>query len=140
MEGEITVFGGDQWRPLLHVRDVAGAVVQNVDAPHTGVFNLHRDNVRIHELAATMQCHFPDLAVHTTEMNFEDVRNYRVTSEKARTVLGFEPRYTMDDGIEEIRALIESDRLKDLNNPRYTNQGFLSANSHHLHYPAVRER
>ena len=46
----------------------------------------------------------------------------------------------MDEGIEEVRDLIESDRLKDLNNPRYTNQGFLSANSHHLHYPTASER
>jgi nucleoside-diphosphate-sugar epimerase len=133
-EGEITVFGGDQYRPLLHVRDVARAIVQNVDAPQTGIFNLHRDNVRILDLASTMQLHFPTLVVNTTEMTFEDSRNYRVTSEKARSILGFEPKYTIDDGIEEVRALIESARLKDVNDARYTNEGFLSANSHHLHY------
>jgi nucleoside-diphosphate-sugar epimerase len=138
-EGGITVFGGDQYRPLLHVRDVARAIVQNVDTPHTGVFNLHRDNVKILDLASTMQLHFPTLVVNTTEMAFEDARNYRVTSEKARSILGFEPKYAIDDGIEEVRALIESARLKDVNNARYTNQGFLSANSHHLHYAAPRE-
>jgi nucleoside-diphosphate-sugar epimerase len=138
-EGEITVFGGDQFRPLLHVRDVARAIVQNVDAAYTGIFNLHRDNVKILDLATTMQRHFPDLVVNTTEMTFEDARNYRVTSEKARSLLGFEPKFAVDDGIEEVRTLIESERLKDVNDVRYTNEGFLSANSHHLHYASPRE-
>ena len=115
------------------------AIVQNVDTPHTGIFNLHRNNVKILDLASTMQLHFPTLVVNTTEMTFEDARNYRVTSEKARSILGFEPRYTIDDGIEEVRALIESARLKDVNGGRYTNQGFISANSHHLHYAAPSE-
>jgi nucleoside-diphosphate-sugar epimerase len=137
-EGEITVFGGDQYRPLLHVRDVARAIVQNVDTPHTGMFNLHSNNMKMLDLASTMQLHFPTLVVNTTEMTFEDARNYRVTSEKARSILGFEPKYAIDDGIEEVRALIESARLKDVNDARYTNQGFLSANSHHLHYASPR--
>lgn len=137
MEGEITVFGGEQYRPLLHVRDVARAIVGNIDAGHTGVFNLHKDNMKIIDLAAIMQGHFPDLVVRTTEMTFEDARNYRVSSEKAQSILGFNPTSTIDDGIEEVRALIEVKRLKDVKNPRYTNHGFLSANFHHLHYPAV---
>ena len=135
-EGEITVFGGEQWRPLLHVRDVAHAIVDNLDRPQRGVFNLHRDNLKIIDLAEIFQRHFPDLAVRVTEMSFEDARNYRVSSGRAKGSLAFDPVHTVDDGIAEVRALVEGDRLKDVNNPRYTNHGFLSANSHHLHFPA----
>lgn len=135
-EGEITVFGGEQYRPLIHVRDVAQAIVDNIEGRHTGIFNLHTENVTIADLAGTFQRHFPDLVVRLTEITFEDTRNYRVDGTKSRSLLGFRPARSIDDGIEEVRALVEGNRLKDVRNPRHTNQRFLSANAHHLHFPA----
>lgn len=123
--GEITVFGGDQFRPLLHVKDVALAIADVLEAPNTGVYNLNRQNVRIIDLAYQIRNHFPDLVVRKTEMKFQDTRNYRVDSEKARRELGFSPRYSIDDGIEEIKALLLAGRLTDLNNPRYANHSYL---------------
>lgn len=129
--GQITVFGGDQFRPLLHVRDAAQAVVDNLQTPSTGVFNLHRQNVRIIDLAYQVRNHFPDLDIAQTPMKFQDARNYRVSSEKAKGVLGFAPSYSIDTGIEEMKHLLETCRLKDVNNPRYANQSFLSMFSTH---------
>lgn len=126
MKGELTVFGGEQFRPLLHVKDVAAAVVENLGTSHRGVFNLHRQNVRIVDVASQIRNHFPDAVVHATEMKFQDARNYRVSSDRARTLLGWRPRWSIDDGIEEVKELIESRRLKDVLNPRYTNQLFLT--------------
>ena len=123
--GEITVFGGEQFRPLLHVKDVALAVAAAIDSSRTGTFNLNRQNVRIIDLAYQIRNHFPDLVINTTEMKFQDARNYRVSSEKARQQLGFSPRYSIDDGIEEVKALVLDGRLRDLNNPRYANQEYL---------------
>ena len=131
-KGKITVFGGDQFRPLLHVRDVGHAIMENLGTPHTGIYNLHRQNVRIVDLAYQVRNHFPDLVIHQTEMKFQDTRNYRVSSEKARRELGFSPRYSIDDGIEEIRKLIECRRLKDINSPRYSNHSFLEKYQPHL--------
>lgn len=125
-KGELTVFGGEQFRPLLHVKDVANAIVENLATNHQGIFNLHRQNVRIVDVASQIRNHFPDAVVHTTEMQFQDSRNYRVSSDKARTMLGWRPRWSIDDGIEEVKELIESRRLKDVTNPRYTNQLFLT--------------
>ena len=125
LDGELTVFGGDQFRPLLHVRDVAEAIVQYIDTEHTGIYNLHRQNVRIVDLAYQVRNHFPDTIVTKTAMEFEDVRNYRVSSDKIRSELGWRPRYSIDDGIIEIKELIETCRLKDVMNPRYANQAFL---------------
>jgi nucleoside-diphosphate-sugar epimerase len=125
-QGRISVFGGDQFRPLLHVRDAAQAVVDNLTTPHTGVFNLHRQNVRIIDLAYQVRNHFPELIIEQTPMKFQDARNYRVSSEKAQKVLGFKAPRSIDEGIDEIKGLLDSHRLKDVDNPRYTNQTFLS--------------
>lgn len=130
--GVIKVFGGDQFRPLLHVRDAARAIVDNLETPHTGVYNLHRQNVRIIDLAYQVRNHFPDLLIEQTEMPFQDTRNYRVSGEKAQSVLGFKALSSIDDGIEEVKELLVTGRLKDVNNPRYTNQGFLSTHNTHL--------
>jgi nucleoside-diphosphate-sugar epimerase len=130
--GKLTVFGGDQFRPLLHVRDAAHAIVDNLTTSHTGVFNLHRQNVRIIDLAYQVRNHFPDTVIEQTPTHFQDTRNYRVSSDRAIRTFGFKPRYSIDDGIEEIKALLVTGRLRDFSNPRYTNQAFLSLNRTHL--------
>jgi nucleoside-diphosphate-sugar epimerase len=130
--GEIKVFGGDQFRPLLHVRDAARAIVQNLETKHRGIYNLHRQNVRIIDLAYQVRNHFPDMLIEQTEMPFQDTRNYRVSSDKAQSILGFKATASIDDGIEDIKGLLETGRLKDVDNPRYTNQGFLSMYNTHL--------
>jgi nucleoside-diphosphate-sugar epimerase len=126
IEGKLTVFGGDQFWPLLHVKDVAKAIVDNLASPHTGVFNLHRQNVRIVDLAYQVRNHFPDATLQTTDMKFQDARNYRVNSQKARQILSWKPHWSIDDGIIEVKELVEHQRIKDVSNPRYTNQAFLT--------------
>lgn len=125
-DGKITVYGGEQFRPLLHVRDAAQACVDHLTTTHTGIFNLHRQNVRIVDLAYQVRNHFPDMIIEPVDIKFQDARNYRVTSRKAQGVLGFKPKYLIDDGIEQIKELLVSHRLKAVDNPRYTNQAFLS--------------
>ena len=58
-------------------------------------------------------------------MEFQDSRNYRVSSEKAITTLGFAPKYSVDHGIREVKDLLEQGRIKDIKNPRYTNSDFI---------------
>jgi nucleoside-diphosphate-sugar epimerase len=131
-QGKISVFGGEQFRPLLHVRDAAAAAVQNLESKATGVFNLHRQNVRIVDLAYQVRNHFPDLVIEQTPMHFQDSRNYRVSSQEAATTLGFKAAASIDSGIEELKALLETGRLRDVNNPRYVNQSFLSTFQTHM--------
>jgi nucleoside-diphosphate-sugar epimerase len=126
VRGELSVFGGEQFRPLLHVKDVANAMIENLNSGYRGIFNLHRQNVRIVDVASQIRNHFPDAVIHASEMKFQDARNYRVSSDKARDILGWRSRWSIDDGIEEVKELIMSRRLKDVLNPRYTNQLFLS--------------
>ena len=119
--GKITIYGGDQFRPLLHVRDAAQAIVQNLETTHCGIFNLHRDNVQIMDLAFQIRNHFPDVEIERTEMTFWDARNYRVSSNKAISRLGFQPKYTVDDGIEELKTLLQEGRIKNIGDARYSN-------------------
>lgn len=125
VEGQISVFGGDQFRPLLHVKDVARAVVMNLETEHKGVFNLARQNVRISDLAYQVRMHFPDIVIETTNMPFQDTRNYRVSAKKAENTFGFKSIHSVDEGIEELKFLVETKRIKDLKSPRYSNQAYL---------------
>jgi len=123
--GRISVFGGEQFRPLLHVKDVAEAVAAAVDSPATGIYNLHAVNLRITEVAELVQRHVPDLKVNRTEMKFQDARNYKVSSDKARAELGFTPRYVPEEGVLEIKRLVEQGRIRDVTSPRFSNTDFL---------------
>ena len=59
-------------------------------------------------------------------MKFEDLRNYRVNSDKVKKDLKFKPIYNLDYGIRELIAILKEKRIKDFNNPRYTNQIYLN--------------
>ena len=50
-DGKLTVFGGEQWRPLLHVNDVANAIENVLDKDIKGVYNLHHKNYKIIDIA-----------------------------------------------------------------------------------------
>jgi nucleoside-diphosphate-sugar epimerase len=127
-KGRMKVFGGEQFRPLLHVRDAGQAIVNALDAVETGIFNLHSHNVRIEELAWQVQNCFPGALIETTDLPFEDLRNYRVNSDKARRELGFMPRRSVNEGIEELRAIFQAGRIKNLAQSRYHNHRFFKEN------------
>ncbi|MBZ5681563.1 MAG: NAD(P)-dependent oxidoreductase [Acidobacteriia bacterium] len=125
--GKITIFGGNQFRPLLHVRDAARAVVDAIASSHTGIFNLHRQNVRISDLACQIRNHFPDLIIENVDIPARDARDYRVSSDKARALLGFRPIHSIDEGIEQVEELLQTNRLKQPDNPRYANDRYLAS-------------
>lgn len=120
-EGHMSVFGGQQYRPLLHVRDVATAVVPQIGARSAGVYNLHAENMTIIQLAERIQKLVPTARIDITESSFQDARNYMVSSVKAETDLGFKPRWSVEDGITEIRDIIASKRIPKVNIPRFSN-------------------
>lgn len=124
----IEVVGGDQFRPLLHVRDVATAIAAVLERKDVrGVFNLHRQNVRILDLAHQVRCHFPSVElVVKPPASDSDPRDYRVSSRRAELAFGFRPTGTIDQAVDELRLLLDGGRLKDPDCPRYSNQRHLS--------------
>ena len=124
-EGKLTVFGGDQWRPLLHVNDVANAINHTLENEVTGVFNLHYKNFKIIDIANKIIEKVPTATIETTPMKFQDARNYQVSSEKLFNKTGFRAQVDLSTGIDEVYQLISSKRIKDVNHIRYSNQNFL---------------
>jgi len=128
---KLKIFGDSQFRPLLHVRDTAQAIADNLETKHTGVFNLHRENIKILNLARKVVKNVPGTRINFVDMKADDMRNYRVNSLKAKKTFGFNPKLRVEDGIGEIKQLFEERRIKNINNPRYTNEGYLTIfNSH----------
>lgn len=121
----MSVFGGNQYRPLLHVRDVAYATIANIESNHTGVFNLHSENLTISDVAAKINAEVPDSVVDQVDVPFQDARNYRASSKKAEETFGFSPRFRVEDGIREIKTLVNEQRILDLTSTRYSNADFL---------------
>ena len=125
VDKKMSVFGGDQWRPLLHVKDVANAIEHNISSNTKGIFNLHYKNFKIIEIAEKIKEKIPDVSIETTPLPFQDARNYQVSSDKLKRETGFEASIELTQGIEEMYNLISSNRIKDINDPRYSNQNFL---------------
>lgn len=126
-EHKLKVFNGNQYRPLLHVKDAAQAIVDNLATAHTGVYNLHKENLKILDLADMVAGEVPGTTIEVVSTKFEDARDYRMDSQKAVDAFGFSPDIRVSSSISDLRDLLESGRIKDLNNPRYTNQGYLSS-------------
>jgi nucleoside-diphosphate-sugar epimerase len=121
LDKRMSVFGGNQFRPLLHVRDVATAVVPHLGSDKRGIYNLHSENTTIVDLARRIKHFVPDAEIELTESTFQDSRNYMVSSMKARVELGFHPRFSVDDGIQEIADAVRSRRIKNVHLPRFSN-------------------
>ncbi len=124
-EGKLTVFGGEQWRPLLHVNDVANAIEQTIDSETNGIFNLHYKNFKIIDIAEAIVNKIDSAIIETTPMKFQDARNYQVSSEKLFKETGFQAEIDLNTGINEIYDLIVNNRIKNVNHKRYSNQNFL---------------
>jgi nucleoside-diphosphate-sugar epimerase len=120
----LTVFGGEQWRPLLHVRDVSTAVLHGLNNGIEGLYNLSYQNFIISDLAKEIQNVIPDCDVTYTEMKFEDLRNYRVTNQKILDT-GWKPCYNIEKGIRQVSQLILDNRIKDISDLVYSNAAYM---------------
>lgn len=120
----LNVFGGGQWRPLLHVKDAANAIVFALDNEITGLYNLHYDNMRICDIAEEIKKKVIDAKIIFSNIKFEDLRNYRMQSDKYRA-FGWSPKHTLQDGIREIIKLLTEKRLKYINDSLYSNAEYL---------------
>jgi len=131
LEGKITVFGGDQWRPFVHVDDAALAVATVLEAPQeivgSQIFNVgcNDQNYTIQQIGEMVhECVFSaELLVNS---NDADKRNYRVNFNKIRNQLGFTPQWTVRQGIQQVLDAIANGDVSDYADSRYSNVKFLS--------------
>jgi nucleoside-diphosphate-sugar epimerase len=118
---EITVFGGQQYRPLLHVRDVGLAIIAALQGKANGAFNLHCENVTIVELGERIASRMPNVKLTITEQSFQDSRNYAVTSDLAVRTFGFAPKFDVSYGIEEVKDAFLDGRFPRILDPNFSN-------------------
>ena len=136
LHGKISVFGGNQYRPLLHVRDVTEAVVLALNNEKIkGVYNLSYENATIATIAKKVAAFFPHLEVAYTDVKYQDQRNYRVSCKKAENDLGFIPSLSLEDGIRELKLLLEEGRIKNSFVQRYSNYLYLRPMLEEYHSP-----
>jgi nucleoside-diphosphate-sugar epimerase len=123
--GKITVFGGQQLRPNFHVRDCAELYVKCLALPDAVIagktFNAGYQNLKLTEIAELVRKVVgAQVAIETTPTN--DNRSYHISSEKIHRELGYEPRYSIEDAIRDLRDAFAAGKIQDpLNNPFYYN-------------------
>ena len=121
----LSVFGGEQWRPLLHVKDVSRAISHGIRNQITGLYNLHSDNYTIKELAEKIvEVVDPQATINYEDMLFEDVRNYKVSSASYRNS-GWYPSFNLEDGITELASILKDGRKKDTSDSVYSNARYI---------------
>jgi nucleoside-diphosphate-sugar epimerase len=120
----INVNNPSIWRPIVAIQDAVAAYIRAVEAsPDTsGVFNIASGNYTIGEIADYVQKgvkKYLDMHAQIKVMHQTDLRNYKVSVEKAVNVLGFKPTYTIE---EIVKDLVEQrDKFSDFENPNYYN-------------------
>lgn len=139
-EKKIKIFGGDQYRPFLHVKDVGKQLAKGANSNAVGIYNLHYQNARLLDIAYQVRAHFNDINIEITDIPTEDFRNYRVSSDKAKLELGFNPIYTIDDGINELKELFLSGRIKNPYDIRYHNHNFIKERPEYLDFKVIEEK
>lgn len=108
--GEITVLGGDQTRPNIHIDDITDLYIFLLDRPDvTGVYNAGFENLSIRRIAE-MACEKASAKITVLPSN--DPRSYRVNSDKLLAT-GFRPRKTVENAIDEICEAYRAGKIKD---------------------------
>ncbi len=123
--GKITVFGGEQKRPNLHIEDMTDLYLfllkQPAEKIYKKIYNVGYENYKVGEIAQIVQNalggHIP---IVTTPSN--DNRSYHVSSKKIKEELGFEAKHTIEEAILDLKAAFESGKISEsLDNEMYFN-------------------
>jgi nucleoside-diphosphate-sugar epimerase len=129
--GKITVFGGSQLRPNLHILDYCDAVELLLSAPvdkiQNETFNVGFQNLSLIEIAELVRRvvseEIPNRkGVEIVTTPTDDIRSYHINSEKIRRVLGYNPRHTIEDAVRELtRAFVANKVPNSMEDDRYYN-------------------
>jgi nucleoside-diphosphate-sugar epimerase len=128
-EHVVEIHGGDQWRPQVHVDDVAQALLVALAHPAAAgrTFNVGADalNFRIGPLGEAIAARFPGTRLTVSET--KDPRSYRVAFGRLEKELGFTPRRTLESGVDEIARFLRERDGVDYTAAIYSNVRTLEA-------------
>lgn len=122
---KITVFGGDQMRPNIHIEDMVDLYRRSLewaDAAIDGkIYNAGYHNLKVRDIANIVKRVVAD-EVEIVTVPTNDNRSYHISSAKIQHELGFVPRYTVERAVEDLVGQFRSGRLSDaLTSDRYYN-------------------
>ena len=130
-KGKITVFGGSQLRPNLHVQDYADLCKLLLTAPTekiaNQIFNCGFQNLSINDIAQVVKRvveeEFPENGnIPIENTTSDDLRSYHINSSKVKRALGFEPKYSVEDAVRGLcKAFREGKLPKSFDDDRYFN-------------------
>jgi nucleoside-diphosphate-sugar epimerase/CBS domain-containing protein len=130
IDQKITIFGGEQWRPNLHVKDAAEAYIKCLEAPinkiRGEIFNVgsNDQNYQIKEIGNMINLIITEAEIITDKENV-DRRDYNVAFDKIKKVLNYKTKYTIKNGVTDIRDAIKNGSVKDYTDVKYSNYNFL---------------
>ncbi|UYN92573.1 MAG: NAD(P)-dependent oxidoreductase [Anaerolineales bacterium] len=129
---ELLIYQRGYSRSFVHVRDIVAGIILGLGAPDDKVrgeiFNLGDEtgNYRKDEIVGLIIKRLPEIIVNYKDLTFGgDMRDISVSFEKVRRVLGYQTRYTVDDGIRELLHALQDGLIKDPHNPRFRNAQFI---------------
>jgi nucleoside-diphosphate-sugar epimerase len=121
----ITVFGGEQQRPNIHIEDMTDLYVEALRWPAESIdgkiYNAGYQNHTVMDLAQRVrQVVGDDVAIQTSPTN--DIRSYRVSSEKIKLEMGFIPKHTIENAVQDLMAAFKSGKIPNsMTDPHYVN-------------------
>ena len=124
-KGKITVFGGEQKRPNLHIEDMTELYLfllkQPAEMVHKKIYNVGYENYKVGEIAQIVKKALGgSIPIVTTPSN--DNRSYHVSSKKIKEELGFEAKHTIEEAILDLKTAFESGKVPDsMDDIRYYN-------------------
>lgn len=130
-QGKITIYGGDQWRPFVHVDDAARGIHKALRAPleivGNEIFNIGSDaqNYTIDQVGEVIHEQVPDSEIVHVGPD-ADARDYRVSFEKARNKLTYLPNWSLADGVRQVVDAIDNGEVEDWTAAKYSNVKFLT--------------
>ena len=119
-KGKITVFGGDQLRPNLHVQDYADLCKLLLTAPAekvaNQVFNCGFQNMSIMDIAKTVKKVVEELFPEKGEIpivvtSSDDPRSYHINSDKIKRILGFQPKHSIEEAVRDLCKAFKEGKL-----------------------------
>jgi nucleoside-diphosphate-sugar epimerase len=125
---KIRIFGGEQWRPLICVKDIAGYIEEAIFSNIRGTYIITEGNYTMKDLGVIMKNLIPDIDLQFTDISFEDARNYQVNPEKANRYFQYTPCYSIESEVEEMKKIFTEHRICDVTEDIYHNGNFIKNN------------
>ncbi len=124
LEQKLTVNNPSIWRPLCDIRDATTAYIRAIQADQSvsGIFNIASENYTIGEVGDLVKQEVEKLTgdkIKLTIKDMQDFRNYKISFEKAKIVLGYNPKYGVRDTVEDLYSNLE--KIGNIGNPEFSN-------------------